>query len=156
MRKSLARLGSNAEKRQSKSGQRFFGNREGWRVPHCACQYHFVIAVWRVKETQSGGMLTAKTAVQIIREQLRRVRGEGGSSVTAESLEQLLDHLDSGQAEKDIAALVDAEKEMALARHSANADAQLELYRERRISAQIFLPIEWRGGCRCSGVNRTP
>jgi len=81
-------------------------------------------------------MLTAKAAVQIIREQIRRVRGKGGSWVTAESLERLLDHLDSGQAEKDIAALVDAEKEMALAKHrgdlaeySAKADAQLELFK---------------------------
>ncbi len=81
-------------------------------------------------------MLSDKTAIQIIRGQLRALRQEGGSSVTAESLEQLLDHLDSGQAEKDIAALVDAEKEMALAKHrgdlaeySAKANSQLELFK---------------------------
>jgi hypothetical protein len=47
-------LGSDVQKRQSKFGQRFFGNREPWRAPHCARQYHFVIAVWRAKEAQSG------------------------------------------------------------------------------------------------------
>ena len=74
-------------------------------------------------------MLSDKTAIQIIRGQLRALRQEGGSSVTAESLEQLLDHLDSGQAEKDIAALVDAEKEVALAKRRAKANAQLELFK---------------------------
>jgi len=90
---------------------------------------HFVVAVWRAKEAESGAMLSDKTAIQIIRGQLRALRQEGGSSVTAESLEQLLDHLDSGQAEKDIAALVDAEKEVALAKRRAKANAQLELFK---------------------------
>ena len=81
--------------------------------------YHFVIAVWRAKEAEFVAVLSAKTAIQIIRGQFRGVREQGGSSVTAQSLEQLLDHLESGRAEKDIAALVDAEKEMALAKTAA-------------------------------------
>jgi hypothetical protein len=28
-------------------------DRERWRAPHCARQYHFVIAVWSAKEAQS-------------------------------------------------------------------------------------------------------
>src|SRR6266576_3177495 len=53
MRKGCGRLGSNPQKRQSKARQRFFGNRECWRVPHYAGQYHFVVAVWRAKEAES-------------------------------------------------------------------------------------------------------
>lgn len=53
MRKALGRLGSNAQKRQSKSRERFFGNREPWRAPHRAGQYRFIIAVWRAKEAES-------------------------------------------------------------------------------------------------------
>jgi hypothetical protein len=77
------------------------------------------------KKAESGAMLTDKTAIQIIREHVRTVQKEGGCWVTAESIEQLLDHLDSGQAEKDIAALVDADKEMALAKHRGD----LELFK---------------------------
>jgi hypothetical protein len=50
MRQALGRLGSDVQKRQSKFGQRFFGNREPRGASHCARQYHFVIAVWRAKE----------------------------------------------------------------------------------------------------------
>jgi hypothetical protein len=70
-------------------------------------------------------MSTDKTAIQIIREHVRAVQKEGGCWVTAESIEQLLDHLDSGRAEKEIAALVDADKEMALAKHHGD----LELFK---------------------------
>jgi phosphopantetheinyl transferase (holo-ACP synthase) len=54
MQKGHRGLRREALKHQSKLGQRFFGNHERWRVPHCAGQYHFVVAVWRAKEAECG------------------------------------------------------------------------------------------------------
>jgi hypothetical protein len=123
---------------------------------HGAGLYHFVIAVWRAKEAESGAMLTDKTAIQIIREHVRAVQKEGRCWVTAESIEQLLDHLDSGRAEKDIAALVDADKEMALAKHRGDLELFKSVIQSGESARKSFLPVEWMGGCRCAGVNRTP
>ena len=84
-------------------------------------------------------MLTAKAAIQIIRDQVRTVREKGGSLITAESLGQLLDHLDSGQVDRDIGLIIASQQEAALARYRARADSLLELFKSVIQSGQAAL-----------------
>jgi hypothetical protein len=88
--------------------------------------------VWRAKEAESGAM-TGKDAIHIIHENVRAVQETGVSSIPIEALQRLLDHLDSDQAEKDMAL---AKHRGELAKYSAEANAQLELFKSVILSGE--------------------
>jgi hypothetical protein len=74
-------------------------------------------------------MLTAKAAIQLIRDQVRRVRQQGGSLIPAESLEQFLNLLDSGQVDRDLGLIIAANREAATAKYRARVESGLELFK---------------------------
>jgi hypothetical protein len=103
--------------------------------------------------------VTDKEVIQIIREEVRAVQEEGESSIPAEALQRLLNHLDSGQVDRDLGLIVAAQRERATAKYRGRAESGLELFKSAiqsgHASSQIFIPAEWRRSGRCSGVSRT-
>jgi hypothetical protein len=83
--------------------------------------------------------VTTKETIQFIREAVRDAQEKGESSIPAENLQQFLNHLDSGQVDKDIGLLFTARKETTLAKYRARADAQLELFKSVIQSGQAAL-----------------
>jgi hypothetical protein len=74
-------------------------------------------------------MLTAKQATQIIRDQVASAKENGVTSIAPESLEQLLDLLDSGQVDRDFGLIIAAHREAATAKYRARVESGLELFR---------------------------
>jgi hypothetical protein len=91
------------------------------------------------KKRHNPSGVTAKEAIQIIRGEVRAVQETGVSSIPAESLQQLLNHLDSGQVDRDIALLTAVQREGRLAKYRARADARLELFKSVIQSGQAAL-----------------
>ena len=91
--------------------------------------------------------MTKEQVIEVIRNQISRLVGDTGASViSVESLERLLTYLSSDKGDKDVAAAIAADKEMALAQHraalaqySAEADAGLELFKSVTRSGQAAL-----------------
>jgi len=77
----------------------------------------------------SSAMLTAKQTIQIIRDQVATVKEKGVTSITTESLEHLLNVLDSGQVDRDLGLIIAAQQEAATAKYRARVESGLELFR---------------------------
>ncbi len=73
--------------------------------------------------------VTGKEATDYIRAKLHIFQETGGTSITTESLEQLLEHLDSGRPDRDIGLILAAEKERATAKYGARVNFHLELFK---------------------------
>jgi hypothetical protein len=83
--------------------------------------------------------MTGRDVIQIIRDNVRTVQETGVGSVPIETLQRLLNHLDSGEVDKDIALLIAAEKERATAKYGARVNSQLELFKSVIGSGQAAL-----------------
>ena len=68
-------------------------------------------------------MLTAKQATQIIRDQVAKAKEKGVNSIAPESLEQLLNLLDSGQVDSDLGLIIAAQRERATAKYRARVES---------------------------------
>jgi hypothetical protein len=73
--------------------------------------------------------VTDKEAIQIIRRTIPVLQEQGGGTIQAESLQLLLNRLDSGEVDRDIALLVAAQKERATAKYGARVNFQVELFK---------------------------
>jgi hypothetical protein len=83
--------------------------------------------------------VTGKEIIQIVREEVRAVQEQGTTLIPAESLQRLLNHLDSGEVDKDVALLIAAHKERATAKYGARVSAQSELFKSVIQSGQAAL-----------------
>ena len=68
-------------------------------------------------------MLTAKQTIQIIRDQVAKVKEKGVTSITTESVEHLLNLLDSGQVDRDLGLRIAAQREAATAKYRARVES---------------------------------
>jgi hypothetical protein len=74
-------------------------------------------------------VLTAKETIQIIRDQVAKAKKTGVTSIAPESLEHLLNLLDSGQVDRDLGLIIAAQRERATAKYRARVESGLELFR---------------------------
>jgi len=83
--------------------------------------------------------VTSKETISFIREAVSNVQEKGGDSISAERLQQFLNHLDSEQVDKDIGMLFSAKKDTALAKYRIQADLVLENFKSVIVSGQAAL-----------------
>ena len=73
--------------------------------------------------------MTGKETIEVLRAAVFRVQQQGSDAISAERLQKLLTHLESGQAEKDFGLLWQAKKETGLAKYRVQADLILEQFK---------------------------
>lgn len=83
--------------------------------------------------------MTSKETITLIRQAAAKVQESGSDSISAKHLQQFLDHLESGQADKDLGLIFGAKKDTALAKYRIQADVLLENFRSVILSGQAAL-----------------